>query len=220
MNKKLALLIIGLCSIFWLTPINAVTHHSPQQWRFKVYLDEQMIGYHTVTVNPEKTRATVQIEASFDVKFLFFTAYSYLHNTQETWENNCIKTIESRTNDNGEILYVTGQQEDQKLVLNTHAGPQSLPGCVRTFAYWDPRLLQARRLLNTQTGEYLDVSIKYIGDEDLIINGDSIVARRFQLLSENIAIDLWYSESMQWLALQTTTKSGNQLRYQLEQLPV
>ena len=51
-------------------------------------------------------------------------------------------------------------------------------------------------------------------------NGDSIVARRFRLLSENIAIDLWYSESMQWLALQTTTESGNQLRYQLEQLPV
>ena len=84
MNKKLILMIIGLYSVLWLTAVNAVTHNSPQQWRFKVYLDEQMIGYHTVTVNPEKTRATVTVEASFDVKFLFFTAYSYLHNTQET----------------------------------------------------------------------------------------------------------------------------------------
>jgi len=91
---------------------------------------------------------------------------------------------------------------------------------VRTFAYWDPRLLQARRLLNTQTGEYTDVSINYIADEDLTINGDSIVARRYRLQAESIVIDLWYSESMQWLALQTTTESGNQLRYQLEQLPV
>jgi hypothetical protein len=220
MNKKLILIIVGLYSVFWLTPVNAVTHHSPQQWRFKVYLDEQVIGYHTVTVNPEKTRATVTVEASFDVKFLFFTAYSYLHNTQETWENNCIKTIESRTNDNGDILYVSGQQQDQKLVLNTHAGSQSLPGCVRTFAYWNPSLLQARRLLNTQTGEYTDVSINYIADEDLTINGDSIVAKRYRLQAESIVIDLWYSDSMQWLALQTTTESGNQLRYQLEQLPV
>lgn len=220
MKRINTLMIIGMCSIFWLTPINAVTHNSQQQWRFKVYLDEQMIGYHTVTVNPEKTRAKVEVEASFNVKFLFFTAYSYLHNTQETWENNCIKTIESRTNDNGELLYVTGQQEDQQLVLNTHAGSQSLPGCVRTFAYWDPRLLQASRLLNTQTGEYLDVSINYIAAEDLTINGDLIVAKRYRLQAESIVIDLWYSESMQWLALQTTTEGGNQLRYQLEQLPV
>ena len=220
MKRINTLMIIGMCSIFWLTPINAVTHNSQQQWRFKVYLDEQMIGYHTVTVNPEKTRAKVEVEASFNVKFLFFTAYSYLHNTQETWENNCIKTIESRTNDNGELLYVTGQQEDQQLVLNTHAGSQSLPGCVRTFAYWDPRLLQASRLLNTQTGEYLDVSINYIAAEDLTINGDLIVAKRYRLQAESIVIDLWYSESMQWLALQTTTERGNQLRYQLEQLPV
>ena len=220
MKKILTLLIIGLCSAFWLTPINAVTHHSPKQWRFKVYLDEQMIGYHTVTVNPEKARATVQVEASFDVKFLFFTAYRYLHNTQETWENNCIKTIESHTNDNGEIYYVTGQQESQHLVLDTHEGPQSLPGCVRTFAYWAPHLLQARRLLNTQTGEYLDVAISHIGDEELMINGDLIFARRYRLQAESIVIDLWYSKSMQWLALQTTTDNGSQLQYKLEKFSI
>ena len=104
--------------------------------------------------------------------------------------------------------------------MNTHDGTQALPGCIRTFAYWDPRLLQARRLLNTQTGKYLDVVIDFIGNENLILGKDSIVAKRYRLQSANIAIDLWYSENMQWLALQTTTENGNQLRYQLEQPPV
>ena len=36
----------------------------------------------------------------------------------------------------------------------------------------------------------------------------------------NIEIDLWYSDTMHWLALQTKTESGRQLRYQLERFPV
>ena len=212
----------GLLSIFgilWLTSAAAVTQ-VPQQWRFQVFLDDQQIGYHTVTVNPEKTRATVQIEANFDVKFLFFTAYRYRHNNREIWENDCLNTIESRTNDNGDTFYVSGQSQNQRLDLDTPQGTQSLQGCVRTFAYWDPRLLQARRLLNSQTGEYLDVNINFISNEALIINGNSVLAKRYRLEAEDIVIDLWYSESMQWLALQTTTDGGNQLRYQLENFPI
>lgn len=220
MKNKLVLLIFSLYSIFWMPQATAVSAQESQQWRFKVFLDNQLIGYHSVTVNPAKTRATVQIEASFDVKFLFFTAYRYRHSNQETWENNCLQTIESRTNDNGDIFYVTGQRQKQQLALTTHAGSQTLPGCVRTFAYWDPRLLKARRLLNAQTGEYLDVTINYINNEVLNINGTAIDARRYRLQSSDIAIDLWYSDSMQWLALQTTTEGGNQLRYQLERFPV
>jgi len=219
MTNKMNIWFISLCGFFWLSTAMAFTS-APQQWRFKVFLDEQEIGYHIVTVNPEKTRATVQIEASFDVKFLFFTAYRYQHNNRETWENNCLSTIESHTNDNGDTFYVTGQSEDQLLALNTHNGPQSLQGCVRTFAYWDPRLLQARRLLNAQTGEYLDVATDFIGNEELNINGNSILAKRYRLQSTDIVIDLWYSQNMHWLALQTTTESGNQLRYQLERFPV
>jgi len=218
MNDKLKSWLIGLCGFFVLSTAMGFTP-APQQWRFKVLLDEQEIGYHTVTVNLDKTRATVQIEANFDVKFLFFTAYRYQHNNQEIWENNCLQTIESHTNDNGDIFYVTGQREDQHLALKTHGGAQTLHGCVRTFAYWDPRLLQARRLLNAQTGEYLDVDINLIGDESLLIGNKSVVARRYRLQAENIVIDLWYSQSMQWLALQTTTEGSRRLRYQLERFP-
>ena len=219
MTIKLKSWLIGFCGFIWLSTAAAVSQ-ATQEWRFTVFLDEQEIGYHTVTVNPEKTLATVQIEARFDVKFLFFTAYRYQHNNRETWENNCLRTIESHTNDNGDTFYVSGQSYDHKLTLNTHNGLQSLQGCVRTFAYWDPRLLQASRLLNAQTGEYLDVVTDFIGNEKLIINGDSIVAKRYRLKSTDVVIDLWYSQNMHWLALQTTTEGGNQLRYQLERFPV
>jgi hypothetical protein len=219
MTNKLTFWLFGFGGLFWLSTATAF-NQSPQQWRFKVFLDEQIIGYHTVTLNPDKSRATVQIEANFDVKFLFFTAYRYRHNNQEVWQNNCLQTIESHTNDNGDIFYVSGQRQQQGLALRTHDTALTLPGCVRTFAYWDPRLLQANRLLNAQTGEYLDVDIKLIGNESLIIADQKVAAKHYRLRAENIEIDLWYSDAMQWLGLQTITESGNQLRYQLERLPV
>jgi hypothetical protein len=219
MSNKITSLIIVLFGFFWLST-SAASIGTPQKWRYKVFLDEQEIGYQTVSVNPEKTQATVQIEANFNVKFLFFTAYRYRHNNRETWQNDCIKTIESRTNDNGDTFYVTGKRENHQFALLTHDGPQTLQGCVRTFAYWDPRLLKAQRLLNSQTGEYLDVDIHFIGNENIVIADALIASKRYRLRAENIVIDLWYSESMQWLALQTSTEGGNQLRYQLEQIPL
>ena len=219
MTKRLSICLIGLFGSFWLSTAVA-SNNMPQEWRFKVFLDNKEIGYHTVSINPEKTRATVQIEANFDVKFLFFTAYRYQHSNLETWENNCLRTIESHTNDNGDTFSVTGHSRNQRLALNTPDGQQSLQGCVRTFAYWDPRLLQAHRLLNAQTGEYLDVATDFVGNKELMINGESIVAKRYRLEAKDFVIDLWYSQSMQWIALKTTTESGNQLRYQLERFPV
>lgn len=219
MINKLTIWLVGFCGLLWLSTA-AAFNQSPQQWRFKVFLDEQMIGYHIVTLNPDKTNATVQIEANFDVKFLFFTAYRYRHNNQEVWQDNCLQTIESHTNDNGDVFYVSGQSKQQGLALQTHNGSQTLSGCVRTFAYWDPRLLQANRLLNAQTGEYLDVDIKLVGREPLIIANQKVPTKRYRLQAEGIEIDLWYSDSMHWLALQTTTENGRQLRYQLERFPV
>jgi hypothetical protein len=219
MINKLTIWLVHFSGFFWLSTA-AAFNPSSQQWRFNVFLDEQIIGYHTVTLNPDKTSATVQIEANFDVKFLFFTAYRYRHNNQEIWQNNCLQTIESHTNDNGDIFYVSGQRKQQGLALQTHDGALTLPGCVRTFAYWDPRLLQAKRLLNAQTGEYLDVDIKLIGNEPLVIADQEISAKHYRLKAENIEIDLWYSDTMHWLALETKTDSGHLLRYQLEHFPV
>jgi hypothetical protein len=34
-----------------------------------------------------------------------------------------------------------------------------------TFAYWNPDLLGQSRLLNVQTGEYLDVQVRALGEE-------------------------------------------------------
>ena len=47
-------------------------------------------------------------EAQFNVKFLFINAYSYSHKSDETWQGDCLQTITSSTDDNGEQYNVSG----------------------------------------------------------------------------------------------------------------
>jgi hypothetical protein len=184
-----------------------------KEWQFRVYLDDKEIGYHRVQMIPEDDRKRVTVEARFDVKFFFINAYSYDHRTEEVWKGSCLADIQSHTDDNGEQLFVRKLPQGKGFTLITHQGEQQLDGCVRSFAYWDPELLKASRLLNTQTGEYEKVQVLRLGDTSIEIGGRSVEAIQYRLVIGERSIDLWYTPDMNWLALQSMTDGGYRISY-------
>jgi hypothetical protein len=193
---------------------NTVTSaEEARSWRFTVWLDETPIGYHQVSIEKENDKKTVHTQADFDVRLLFIPVYSYEHETRERWENNCLVDITSTTNDNGYEYFIDSTQQQNQLAIQTKNGRTALQGCVRSFAYWDIELLNSERLLNTQTGEYQSVSVTDMGTGLLPVDEEQIEARHFRLVVEGMAIDLWYTDELRWLALQSVTESGAILRY-------
>jgi len=181
---------------------------------FDVYLDDQRVGFHRVIVNQAADKKRVQVEAKFDIKFLAFTAYKYRHRADETWSNDCIVQLDTRTNDNGKELTVEAQSAPTGLRVLTPDESEDIDGCVRTFAYWDPGLLQSQRLLNTQTGEYELASLKKVDNSPLVFKGQEYGATRYKLRVEDKAdIQLWYTPDNRWEALQTEVSGGKILRY-------
>ena len=61
------------------------------------------------------------------------------------------------------------------------------------------------------------VSSTHVGTEQLALNQQKVEASRYRLTGDKLEIDLWYDSNNQWLALQSTTENGSQLRYQLKQ---
>ena len=198
-----------------LTSLAAGAGEVESQWRFRVYLDDAEIGYHEFRLEREGDRRTLQSEARFNVKFLFFVAYTYVHDNTERWDGECLAGVDAFTDDNGEISRVEGQRNGDGFVVRTTDGRTALPGCVRSFAYWDPELLRADRLLNTQTGDYLAVEIQALGEETLEVRGRAVRAQRYSLNAEELDIQLWYSAEDEWLALESRTVDGYRIRYQL-----
>jgi hypothetical protein len=199
-----------------LLPGHAALAGAQRAWNFDVILDGEVIGQHRFEIFERDKTRHVEIEANFDVRILFFNAYRYRHSNYEVWQGECLQSIRSHTNDNGDKEFVRGEMKDGFLKLQTDAGTETLQGCVRTFAYWDPAILNSNTLLNAQTGELQPVQVKDLGSKTIQVRGESVQARHYRIDTAKFSIELWYSLQQQWLALQSTTANGAVLRYRLQ----
>lgn len=191
-------------------------HAATQDWRFAVYLDEREIGEHRFTLAPRTDGVHVSIDAQFRVKFLFINAYEYAHQNYEVWRGECLHSIHAQTDDNGDVQFVRGTRDGEYMTLLTHTGAQQLPGCVRSFAYWDPDLLESTHLLNAQTGELLPVSIETLGTVVIQVRDKQLLANHYRLVTDKFSIELWYAaDTREWVSLKTTLADGNTLHYRL-----
>ena len=128
-------------------------------WNFRVMLDGREIGRHRYELQPRDDGMELRSEARFDVRFLFVSAYRYEHEAVERWQGGCLRELQSRTVTNGERVAVSARDAGGQLTVDRPGGRDVHPGCVLSFAYWDPRILEARALLNSQTGELVPVQV-------------------------------------------------------------
>jgi hypothetical protein len=202
---------LGLLLFAFIAPAQAES----RAWNFRVFLDDREIGYHHFTLRAQGEERELKSEARFNVELLFFTAYRYTHEATERWRGQCLSELRAQTNDNGRRYQLEAARIGERLVVAKTRGREDLHGCVMTFAYWNPRMLNQGRLLNAQTGEYVNVTVTPGGEEALLVRGNPVMARRYALRGPDLAIDLWYSPSNEWLALESTTEGGRRLRYQI-----
>jgi len=186
-----------------------------KNWRFTVYLDGDEIGFHNFSIVHSNDEHEVYSRAQFDVKFLFINAYSYRHDNVERWSNQCLDSINAVTDDNGELYKVSGEVADESFIINTLENMNEYSPCIKTFAYWDRDFLNETTLLNSQTGEMVEISSEFVGNETIRHMGEDVNARHYRLRGDKLQIDLWYSTDDHWLALESLTESGRVVRYQI-----
>jgi hypothetical protein len=204
-----------LCALVLLVPL-AASAGSGKEWRFRVYLDGREIGYHHFRLTQDGPETALLARAEFDVTFLSIPVFSYRHEDTELWDGQCLQEIRATTVENGERFQVEGRANGESFRLSTRSGEQTLPACVSSFAYWDKAFLQHDRLLNPQTGEYLDIETRYLGEQNIRVRDQATAASHYRVNAGETGIDLWYSQEGQWLALEATIRGDRALRYHIE----
>ena len=178
----------------------------PNDWNFRVLLDGREVGRHQFTLEGAGPERRLRSEAQFEARVLFISLYSYLHEAVERWQGDCLQSMESRTETNGKRQAVSAATRDGRLTVMRPKGRDEHDGCVMSFAYWNPEILKARQLLNSQTGELVPVTIT--------VRGQQLAATRHRISAEQVQIDLWYADQ-QWIALEALALGGRRLRYEL-----
>jgi len=197
------------------SPVADARNEDPSRFDFNVFLNDKKIGTHSFELQSENGIREVKSVANFKYTVFFIPAYRYEHSNNERWQDNCLIEFAASTNANGKKSEVSGSKVDESFQIDNGATPSELPECIMSFAYWNSDFLSQRRLLNQQTGEYVDVEVQEIGSESLEVRGEAVTATRFQLTSPNARLTLWYSTEDEWLALESIAKNGQIIRYEL-----
>jgi Domain of unknown function (DUF6134) len=182
------------------------THAQQQSWSFRVLLDGKPIGVHRFQLSTQDKQQVLTSNAAFAVRLLGITIYRYRHLAIEHWQGDCLRSLNSNTDDGGEHLEVTLQ-------------PADLPECVMSYAYWNPRMLQQTRLINAQTGRVDAIQASPAGTADIEVRGKRIAASRWRVAGPRHPIDLWYANDQTgtgaWLGLDSNL-GERILSYRLE----
>jgi hypothetical protein len=175
---------------------------------FNAILNDKVIGQHTFIYEDGKTVS----EANFKFEY-FLMDFIYQHKSTEAWEDSCLKTISSKTDDDGDLYEVSGHIEANQFLVTTNNETAVLPLCIMTFAYGNPKILKEKKLMNSQNGEYLDVDIQFLREEKHMVKGKEILTSLWQIEAKgddgDLLVHLWYDENMNWVSLKSQTPIGD-----------
>ena len=193
------------------------------EWNFIASLNDKPIGEHRFSVTGSGDERRLVGEANFDVKFIGISAYRYQHRVVEKWRGNCLIDLVSKTDDDGKLMRVRTQAEndsgssvDGLVVFTDNAAGVPVPGCVMSFAYWNPAIQTQTRLLNAQTGKPEKVQIARAGNGEIDVRGQPTAATRWRITGATNPIDVWYSATGEWIGLDSTVDGGRKLSYRLK----
>lgn len=178
-----------------------------KRWDFKVLLNGREVGSHSFVVSEEGGRRSVASSMSLDFRVLLVKHVSYQHKANEVWLDGCLTEVSSQTERSGKSSWVRATLDDTELSVTTKAGIEVFPGCVRSFAYWDPEWLRGENLLNVETGKNLAVNISRSQSTT-----DNIT--HITIATPTADIHLQYDTAGDWLSLQTKLPIAGELSYQ------
>ncbi|WP_077035417.1 DUF6134 family protein [Pelomonas sp. KK5] len=171
------------------------------EWNFAVTLDDRPIGTHRFLVTGSPEARSVDSRAQFKVSVLGIPFYRYAHHAEEHWQGDCLRELQSDTDDDGKPQQVNQRYE---------------AGCLMAFAYWNPRLVQQKQLVDPQTGRTEAVRFERLPDARIEVEGKPVAAQGWRLLAEKQDLTLWYAtEGGRWIALDAKVKGGRRLSYRL-----
>lgn len=187
----------------------------PGLLRFEVSLDDRTIGEHSLRFDPQPDGSLrVAIDIDLDIKFGPFTVFRYSHRNRTHWQAGQLVSLQSETDDNGtrhRLRAVSGTD-----VLEVYPGddaPTVMRSSTLPSTYWMYATTRQTVLLNSQTGEALNVSVLRIGHDPVPGPDGSIPATRYRM-DGDLKIDLWYDDVGALVGLAFEAR-GSQITYRL-----
>jgi hypothetical protein len=214
--------ILALLPFAWAAQSFAATGPTgPDRLVFRILRHGSRIGTHTVVVKRNGDALTADTDIEIAVMIGRIPLYRYSQRVTESWQGAVLTGIESTSDRGGRRLFMRGERgPDGLTVQGTRAKPYVAPADALPSTYWNRAMLvgdPARRpFIDVEDGKLLmpDVSAP-VQDPVRTANGATVPARRITLTGD-LAVELWYDMSDDWVALRLVGDDRSVVTYERE----
>jgi hypothetical protein len=168
-----------------------------RQMAFAILSGDDPIGHHSVTFERRGEDLAVDIDIAIEVRFAFFTLFRYRHENRELWRDGRLVSLDTKTDDDGTPYAVKARATPDGLWVEGAEGGFLAPKEIIPTSYWNPATIEQTRLLDTQRGGLMEVSIQPFG-KDAMATGSAVVPLRKYAITGDLNLDVWYSEQGEW----------------------
>ena len=184
-----------------------------ETFSFRVLLNDVEVGWHTFQLLNQGEYLNVRSTMCMDFTVLLIKKVTYRHEANEVWREGCLHRFTSTTRRDKKVISMSGALENDKFIVNDGTSDIELGKCVKSFAYWNPKWLDAKFLLNVENGKYTPVNQSNQKDP---ISG--FMVKTLGLPKTEIYLE--YDESGIWQTLESELKIAGALKYQRTKEPI
>ncbi|GJL94579.1 MAG: hypothetical protein DHS20C05_09840 [Hyphococcus sp.] len=177
--------------------------------KFLIKHKGKVIGHHIVDVRNTEFGTVVDTKIEMRVKFGPIPVFKYDHTAREVWRDDKLISLVSNTDNNGEVSSVDAKYRDGGLYINGSEYEGMAPANSAPSSYWDKSVVDAEALINTQTGEIIDIEVENLGET---LAPHDQTAEHYRLTG-TVALNIWY-EGERWVGSNFIV-DGEELTYVL-----
>ncbi len=179
---------------------------------FKVLLNDVEVGWHTFRFSNQGEYLNVRSTMSMDFTVFLVKKVTYRHEADELWKEGCLHRFASKTKRDKKVVSMSGVLDNNQFTVSDGTSDIKLGECVKSFAYWNPKWLDAEFLLNVENGKYTPVNQSNQKDP---VSG--FMMKKLGLPKTEIYLE--YDESGMWQTLESELKIAGTLKYQRTKEP-
>jgi len=191
----------------------------------EVLLNNEPIGYSNYFFEHTDKSMIVKNYTQFKVKLFGATIFSISSEAIEKYKNNQLFFFKSTTFQNDKEKYVDLNYDSNKKKFNiigsSYSG-EANPDCV-IGNWWNHKILKASQQISPLSGSVKDQVVKFIGDENIVLNGKNYFTAHYKLKSKDentpkdkkLDFDIWLDKKNN-LILKVTYKRMGDWEYRLK----
>jgi len=163
---------------------------------FRVLVDDNAIGTHTVSVQHGPSGTTARSVIDIAPKIAFVTVYRYELDVTEVYDpEGFLVSMDGTCNDDGDPHFVNVRRQGETLLVDgsSHQGP--VPLATAASSHWNKASLGRTPWISTQSGEVLAVSVSQISSTEAPAGASAYRVTN----GADVTIDLFYDARGEWV---------------------